>query len=1346
MATTNTTTSLTIRINGKEIHDTFYGLNSEVRRLNKELQNLTPGTERFRETAEQLRAVRERFNTIRQEINQANQTLGIIPSIIERVSGGFLNFGNIARGVFSGNIITGFFDTILGKAKASVSDLLKISDLMTGVEKTSGLASEQVKELWDNFDQLNTRTSKQELLNIAQIGGRLGITDKEELRSFTEEIDKIYVALGDSFQGGLEEVTTKVGKLKNLFEETKNQNYGEALNAIGSALNELGANGTASEQNISDFATRIGALPATLKPAIDKTLGLGAAFEEAGINSEIGASGFSTFLSKAGNNISAFAQQMKISSKEAQELFNTKPEEFFLKFAESLKGLGAEQTSGIFKGLKLNTLEVQKVLGTASDNANRFRELMQLAGNSMIEGTSIQEEFNKVNNNTAAIWEKIKKVWDETFTSRNVLEWFSGAIKVLGDFIGATDESGNGVAKFREKISFLFKVIGVTITALASYKIAMVAISLVTKRATEQTLLYNIALKAKQVWLGLVKAATILYAGAKALLTWNLTRATAAMHLFNATTKLNPLGALIAVVTAAVVAFKAFNNSVDEATKQQQRYIDRQNRMNEKIDEKRIALQNLLKVAQDENQSEKERIKAIEKINNLSPKHLGFLNLKNIKTKEATDAVNNYVKALEKQAMAEILLEDKKEILKERRKIQQTDTARFGEGRMQKISNWIFGETSLKDNMEDQVAEYMKKYEGKVDEKTFEELKKNYTENIQSHYDEKRKALQDLQNREKELDKEYEKLIKEDVNIITGGADEINNGTSYTSQKEKKDFTNDYRSAQKARLEAEKELQKEITQNLEESLDKQLAIAEQKYNEKKFKLQQQNQDLETEIQKLSTPEKGESPQQKALREKIIEEKKALISLNNQIEIEYEKQKNTDLESIQQKFLITQYEKKAQQNQKEINLAQQQMREEILLLESLEEAKQKIKENRLKEPRAQGESEERFQKKIEKELANVKTLEDAKKILREQANQEILQRTYQALEQQKKLIISFIESASGEAKEKLISELEELDKKILEIREKSTPSEGKEGDISQVDFLGFNGSQWENLWNNLDTTEGKIRAVEMGVGALNNAFSLFAQAQQNANDKEMKSFSENQKKQKAALLQRLNDGYISQAQYQKELQRLDEEAETKKKELNLKQFKAQKAMNMLNIIANTATGVMRAYSDAGPIGGTVFAAIIGALGAVQLGIVAAQQPPSYAKGGFTKGLGFRDESGYEVAGVVHEEEYVVPQWLRRDPEVAKAVEWLEAKRTGKNATYAQGGEAIKNTTSNPEIVKTLSNENSFLSINPQIEKLNHLLEKLDKNGIDAYVIADAKNGKEFHKAIKLYQGLKEKNKH
>ena len=219
MASNNTTSQLTIRINGKEVENTFTALNREVRTLSRELRNLTPGTEEFQQRAAQLREAQAHFNRVRDEINQVN---GAITQTATSTS----RFGDIVRGVFTGNLITGFFSSFVGKARESVDELLKVSDLMTGVEKTTGLASEEVRQLWNEFDELNTRTSKQELLNIAQIGGRLGITDKEQIKEFTEEIDKIYVALGDSFQGGLEEVTTKVGKLKNLFEETRNQNYG----------------------------------------------------------------------------------------------------------------------------------------------------------------------------------------------------------------------------------------------------------------------------------------------------------------------------------------------------------------------------------------------------------------------------------------------------------------------------------------------------------------------------------------------------------------------------------------------------------------------------------------------------------------------------------------------------------------------------------------------------------------------------------------------------------------------------------------------------------------------------------------------------------------------------------------------------------------------------------------------------------------------------------------------------------------------------------------------------------------------------------------------------------------
>jgi len=187
------------------------------------------------------------------------------------------------------------------------------------------------------------------------------------------------------------------------------------------------------------------------------------------------------------------------------------------------------------------------------------------------------------------------------------------------------------------------------------------------------------------------------------------------------------------------------------------------------------------------------------------------------------------------------------------------------------------------------------------------------------------------------------------------------------------------------------------------------------------------------------------------------------------------------------------------------------------------------------------------------------------------------------------------------------------------------------------------------------------------------------------------------------------------------------------------------MNMMNIIANTAVGIMRAYEQ-GPIVGSVFAAIIGALGAVQLGIVASQQAPSYAKGGYTKGLGFKDESGQEVAGIVHGEEYVVPQWLKKDPEVAQVVEWLEAKRLGQSPQGYEAGGEVKNTKQ-----EAPTSENSVpavgvpIGLTEVLSRLSTTVEKLQGEGIEAYIVADAKAGKELRRAIKEYETLRERNK-
>lgn len=1305
-------TDLIITINGKQIENSFTEISKEVKKLEKDIKKLTPGTEEFNQKAAALKEAKAQFENIKKEIEGVNDTLDKSGALLESTKGRLSKFAEAVTTVVTGNLLTDFLSNIAGAAKDSVGELLEISDAMTGVEKTSGLAAEKVRELWNDFDALDTRTGKKELLDIAQIGGRLGITDKDQLREFTEEIDKIYVALGDSFQGGLEAVTTKVGKLKNLFEETKEQNYGEALNAIGSALNELGANGTASEENISDFATRIGQLPGALKPTISQTLGLGAAFEESGIDAEIAASGYSRFMSVAGTNVEAFAKQMRMSAEEARALFETKPEEFFLKFAQSMKGLGAEGTAEVLKGLKLNTLEVQKAIGAAGDNADRFRELMSLAGEAMEEGTSIQEEFNKVNNNTAAIWEKIKKVWKETFTSDLVQGFFSYIVQALGWLTGVTSKAGDGVKVFRERIAFLLKTIGVCVAAVVSYKAAVILATVATKQAWQQELLHNAVLKIKTVLMQAGRAAALLYAAAKAALTGNIQRATAAMRAFNMATKLSPLGLLVGVIGAATAAYMAFNREQKQALTGQKLHNDAIKEANVQTAVEVNHLQQLLAVAKDVQKPYEERRRAVAELNRLVPEYNGNLTVETAQTEEAKKALDRYVESLRAAAREKYL----KAIVD------------------QKAEALAKAEYS---SLEENISWYQKAWNSV---KNMGNMSAAYQNNLVSSMENKSKRIKEA---EQELKTATDQLMKEQAKKVEDsatGADTtdtplVGGDKEGKGKKEKaKDYSKEYEAAKRARLETEQALQKEIAQGLEESLDKQLATTEQKYNEKKFKLQQENATLEQEIGTLAA-EKSNDPN----REKAIAEKRKLMELNKQIEVAYEQQKEQELLQVREKYHAKEAERRVKERSKEIEALRRQKSEEIIEIQSLEDAKAQLK----------GQLSER-------ELAQLKTLEAAKKALRVQAEKELLEESLKNFEEQKQILMGYLSTLTGEAKEKLKEDITQIEDKMLQAREKlddiKNNKDAKEEkaagqELEKVDVLGFTAKDWEDTFSHLDEMSNRFKAVDMVVGAMSNAFSQFAQLQQNLNQKELATYTKNQEQQKQALLARLNQGYISQAQYQKELKKLEEEAQAKKKELSVKQFQAQKAMNMMSIVANTATGIMRAYSDAGPIAGSVFAAIVGALGAVQLGIVAAQQPPSYARGGYTKGLGFKDESGQEVAGIVHGDEYVVPQWLKKDPEVAQVVEWLEAKRLGQSPKgYEAGGEVAANSQQEPQVRSSQhelpARESNLTEV---LGKLNSTVEKLQEEGIEAYIVADAKAGKEFRRAIKDFETLRDKSK-
>ena len=115
---------------------------------------------------------------------------------------------------------------------------------------------------------------------------------------------------------------------------------------------------------------------------------------------------------------------------------------------------------------------------------------------------------------------------------------------------------------------------------------------------------------------------------------------------------------------------------------------------------------------------------------------------------------------------------------------------------------------------------------------------------------------------------------------------------------------------------------------------------------------------------------------------------------------------------------------------------------------------------------------------------------------------------------------------------------------------------------------------------------------------------------------------------AALVEAYTDGKIaaeelstSQKQYLKET--LAAEQDKLKKEEKAKKEAAQTAFDIAQAVAivqavmGTAAGIMQGFGQLGPIGGAIAAVVTGALGAVQIGLIASQKP-SFAAGGFLDG--------------------------------------------------------------------------------------------------------------------------------
>lgn len=1374
MAKQQINSQVVLDVKDKGVKDSFTYINKEVRKLIKELKNLPVGTEEFNNKAKELAEAREQFDRVKTEIDKVNGKLkeseGFWGRLQSKISGFGLTFSDIAAG------LVGI------KVGQTAQDLLKISDAMADVRKTTGLALDEVKNLWDAFDEMDTRTSKMDRLKIAEVGGRLGVP-KEELESFVKEVDKAYVALGDSFEGGLENVVDSLGKIKGLFNDTKGKDYATAINEVGSALNELAAAGTASEGNISDFALRVGALPDSVKPSASAVLGLGAAFEESGIDSQIAASGFSNFIKVAGENIGDFAKSMQISVEEAKKLYNEKPEEFFLRFAKGMKGVEGTQAIKIFDSLKINSLEVQKAVGAAANRTEEFSEALKRSKNAMEDANSLNKEFAVKNNNSAAIVDKLKNAFDDLFTKSNILNFFDGLIGAIGWITGASASASDGVNELKNRMKLAWDILKVISVAILGYNASLIIARVSEEGLTKAKWLSVVADKANLAYLFLKRTATMLYQVTLGLLTFNLERVTEATKAFNVATKANPLGIIITLAVTAYTAYKTLASETKILTDNTKEFNEALKAENQAIGKEISDLKILYNTATDTNKSYNERLDAVHKLQETYPSYFGNIKdeiIMNGKAQSSYEALTTSIRASARARAAQAILEkreaeriSKEEELRKRIEAKNEEIKYVKKSKGNQIIDDTFGTSGVDEfgvpravlvdkgtklnHLNDQLLEIYKEQE-----------------NLENEWNEKDKKLLDIINENQKI-AGTNKTSTDTPNIVVPDTKKSKTKTKTNNEKdhslensenERKKSLEDLSKYDKLRLDLERKYQDEKAIIVAESQKKEEDDEKTRHDREVENIQLENNEKLKEIKKINEDiaklekekSKTKNPKAKKNYSEAIDNKKKeiaiineLIAKNNNIKEQMEQTHQFRLKKIDEKYAMQEIEQKLEKNRRDTDKKIMQREEEIQQITTMEEAKIAL-------------SKLSYLKLTDQELKGIKTLEDAKKALREDANREALEMQLKMLEEEQALLNEQLKDSTGEAAEKLKANLSEIKGKILQVKgalqngeenDQKKVQEEKDTAKGKVDLLGFSAKEWEDTFKNLDTTAEKINAVSVAVKAMSNAFSQYAEYQKSLNERDLRNFTRYQERKKKALVKQLNEGYINQEQYAKSLEELERERLNKESEMQYKEAKMQKVIRIADAISATALGVANSLKVGGPAG-IVLASLVGALGAVQVGIISSQPLPekqSYATGGYTgNGYGQPDTSGYRPAGIVHEGEYVTPKWMLQNPVVADTISWMESIRTGRakepsysSNGYSEGG--LVNYTNSASANMGVSGGNQAETnqqIEPLLQDLRSLISDLKREGVSAYMVADAENGKQIRQAIKSFEKIQDRN--
>lgn len=627
--------------------------------VTKEMQDVldAPKGRSFNELKMAVEQGRKALNDMSRTTKEGQKAYDELAEKVRNADLEMKNLGNTSKGTQNSfekavsrlkTYITLYMGTAVAiqKLTGAMGDMMTLSDKMGEVRKTTGFTSEEVGKLSDNLQKMDTRTPIQTLMELSAAAGQLGLNTEEDVRGFTEAANEMLVALPELGQDGATQMmkvaiaTGEVGKIRKQMEQGSIQGSSAtavAMEKIASTVDRLRATTAAAAPPVTDFVKRVGAVGAQSGISIDQVAALGATVDELGMGTEMAATALSRMIPAIKQNAFSIAQAIGVKPETITQLYETgHAMDVILMILKHIresnmnpdsveKLLGTGGMADIMKELNQQGARAGIVFAGLSQNVDELERNLGTAKNAYEEGTAIMDEYNKMNDTTAAKWERLKNQMQEVLVNNSMQSMLGKIIDGLRWIVNLLTGNGGISVAMRAIIGYFALTkfnIGGIITGIVHFRTSLQKIGVALGVLDAQSKKAAMA----NIWTAL--AAAIAYCVIEIATMTSATR-----EAYQA------LGKTREEIGRAETRFEGYwnvlrqtNNALNKATAQHNRLSKEVDKLRQSSDQGSKATAQLTKKQNELRDSEKsvtrataDRRAAIGQINSIYGKYLGFL-------------------------------------------------------------------------------------------------------------------------------------------------------------------------------------------------------------------------------------------------------------------------------------------------------------------------------------------------------------------------------------------------------------------------------------------------------------------------------------------------------------------------------------------------------------------------------------------------------------------------------------------------------------------------------------------------------------------------------------------------